>query len=494
MAEENEQQQQQEQQRQEQQQEEQEEQEPPPAPKHRQRARTSSTPSLVSPVGDVGGYAMSMDDTDDELDVSPVPHELSQRGGDDDSEWHYFDNDIDDGVDNGGMIVPRFRLDNNADDDGIGPNDLHAPLLESHRQPAKANGLNYLNVLAYLINVFVSYGIGVWGLGGFLPTRLDISQTYVTLVTPAEWAYYLWAPILVFEAIFAIAQLFPHYRARPIIQQGTSYFFFYTCIIQTGWTLFFAFELFIFSFVSVLAALISLSSLLASQHYSQIRGRRSLVEYWLFKFPFYLHCGLLILCSIVQFALLFRDYTSNVGVHLAADIVALGVMLPAATFFLTGQPSGPDFVIPVVIIWSYVSTPRSTPVFFLQISFFPIFLPFFFVSNIIIIIFSIPAKNIKIQKKLTTTIKNTMYISQQHLLLLTQNQNQTTTINAEKGCNRFTVTSSIGNIIGDVRSYINCCRPDCRILFCSHGRLHVYTTDHCMDWTRILHHQCCRIG
>jgi len=29
-------------------------------------------------------------------------------------------------------------------------------------------------------------------------------------------------------------------------------------------------------------------------------------------------------------------------------------MLPAATYFLTGQPSGPDFVIPLVIIWSYV--------------------------------------------------------------------------------------------------------------------------------------------
>jgi hypothetical protein len=94
---------------------------------------------------------------------------------------------------------------------------------------------------------------------------------------------------------------------------------------------------------------------LASQHFSQVRGRRSLVEYWLFKFPFYLHCGWLILCSVVQFSLLFRYYTSNEGVQLAADVVALGVMLPAATFFLTGQPRGPDFVIPMVIIWSYVS-------------------------------------------------------------------------------------------------------------------------------------------
>jgi len=78
------------------------------------------------------------------------------------------------------------------------------------------------------------------------------------------------------------------------------------------------------------------------------------MEYWLFRFPFYLHCGWLILCSVVQFSILFRYLTSNVGVQLAADVVALGAMLPAATYFLTGQPSGPDFVIPLVIIWSYI--------------------------------------------------------------------------------------------------------------------------------------------
>ena len=53
--------------------------------------------------------------------------------------------------------------------------------------------------------------------------------------------------------------------------------------------------------------------------------------------------------------MVFRHYTSNAGVQLAADVVSLGVMLPAATFFLTGQPSGPDFVIPLVVIYSYVS-------------------------------------------------------------------------------------------------------------------------------------------
>jgi benzodiazapine receptor len=300
-----------------------------------QSSTPPSTPSPLSPVGNNGGhYLVTIDD--EELDISPVPtHNMpdNRSGGDSDNDDYFNDHP-----------PPRLSMDD----------DLLRPLLHSHLEPAKLNGLNLINVIAFLVNAFVSYGIGVWGLGGLLPTRWEISKENETLITPAEWAYFLWAPILAAEAIFAIAQLFPHYRARPIIQQGTGFFFLYTCLLQTAWTLFFAFRLFILSFVAVVGALISLASLLASQYYSQVRGRRSLVEYWLFKFPFYLHCGWLILCSVLQFSLLFLQSTGNPGVQLAADIVALGIMLPAATYFLTGQPSGPDFVIPLVIVWNYV--------------------------------------------------------------------------------------------------------------------------------------------
>ena len=258
---------------------------------------------------------------------------------------------------------------------------------QHHHQQSKPklNGLNYLNVITYVLNVFTSYFIGVRGLFGILPTRRDIFIEYETLVTPADYAYYLWAPILVFEFFFATAQLFPHYRARPIIQQGTGLYFFWACIIQTIWTICFAMKWFISSFVAVCLALLCLVLLLASQHYNCLsapttrggggmtgtmggflssssssgptqRRKESLSEYWLFRFPFYLHCGWLLVCTVVQFSMVFRyRFTGSSGAQLMADIVALGVLLPPSTFFLTGQSSGPDFVIPVVIIWSYIS-------------------------------------------------------------------------------------------------------------------------------------------
>jgi hypothetical protein len=275
----------------------------PPTPG---REVSPASPSIFSPVGDARyhGYSVTADGDDHDLrinGVSPVPHELPESPVVNDDSWQYYDNDE--------AEPPRLRLES----------DLNAPLLNQHPEQIKLNGLNYLNVLTYFLNVFVSYGIGVWGLDGILPTRVDVFLESETLITPARWAYFLWAPILVFEAIFAIAQLTPHYRARPIIQQGTGFYFFYTCLIQTAWTLFFSFRLFTLSFVAVVCALLSMAFLLANQHFSRVRGRKSLLEYWLFRFPFYLHCGWLILCSVVQFSILFRHLTSNVGVQLASD-------------------------------------------------------------------------------------------------------------------------------------------------------------------------------
>lgn len=299
-------------------------------------------PTTVTPRSHAAAY-----DIDDLLGISNDDDQLQQYN----APLLLFDDDEHDHTDDEADSLSRRRRRHHRNRN-----------FNAHVMTPPLNGLNYLNVITYGINVFVSYGIGYAGLFGVLPTRWEILKHYETLVTPAEFAYYLWVPILIFECIFAVAQLFPYYRQRPIIQEGTGLFFFYTCILQTAWTLFFAFRLFLLSFVAAVGALLCLASLLASQQWRCLARRgdvgsskTNLMEYWLFRFPFYIHAGWLIMCSVVQWSILFRYYTSDVGVQLAADIVALGVMLPPSTFFLTGQPSGPDFVIPLVIVWSYVS-------------------------------------------------------------------------------------------------------------------------------------------
>lgn len=249
--------------------------------------------------------------------------------------------------------------------------ELQSPLLEraettsslrQRQSPAQLNGLNFLNVVTYAAHLFVSWGIGIWGLGGILETRWEILARYETLVTPAHWAYYLWAPIVVFEGIFTVAQLLPYFRARPIIQDGTSFFFFYTFLIQTSWTICFSFQVFIGSFISVVAGLVSLLSLLSSQHKSLESVRvRNRLEYVLFRFPFYLHTGWMVLMTVDHMSLLLRRYgPDHEGLQVALDILALAILLVAATSALTLSNKvwwpEQDFVIPLAVIWSYVST------------------------------------------------------------------------------------------------------------------------------------------
>jgi hypothetical protein len=246
---------------------------------------------------------------------------------------------------------------------------------QHHRIVSELSGLNYLNVVTYLAHLAVWWGVAVWGLDALVNTQWEVTQDNETLVTPATWAAnYLWVPILLTQAAFTIAQLLPHYRTRSIVTNDTGFFFFYTVLLQIAYTFLYSFGLFIFSFTAAILALVALLSLLASQQRSEsggaasssygpsatqsLRGSRTggALEYALFQFPFYLHAGWMILMAVDHFSLLVRHYgMHNVGLQLAADIVSLALLLCVATFALN-QPSGPDFVIPTVMLWSYVSS------------------------------------------------------------------------------------------------------------------------------------------
>ena len=226
---------------------------------------------------------------------------------------------------------------------------------EFANEPAELNGLNFLNAMTMMLHVFVSLGIGMWGLDGLMSTHWQVTQDYETLVTPAKWTYYVWIPILVFETVFTIAQLLPSFRSRPMIQDGTGYGFFYVCLLQTAWVLCFSFQQFIASFILVVLAFFALTSLLIRQHFCQTQRQKSV--YWLFRFPFFLHCGWMAVMVVVNFSMLIRNETSNIGTQLATDVVGLAVLLPLATFLLwSGIHLATDFCIPSVIIWCYVSS------------------------------------------------------------------------------------------------------------------------------------------
>merc|ERR1712146_422558 len=53
------------------------------------------------------------------------------------------------------------------------------------------NKYNILNLIAYLVNCFVTFGIGTFGLAN-RPTNGDISDKYQTIVTPFGTSFSIW--------------------------------------------------------------------------------------------------------------------------------------------------------------------------------------------------------------------------------------------------------------------------------------------------------------
>ena len=198
-----------------------------------------NTPSFLSPVGAMSrNYLMAHDD-DDIIDRSPMivrhhrkyPHRHNIRRN---NNGRYWDNDYEANYNEFGVtqqtdvtaLHEEYKHDNNTSSNTIIDNDdLPTPLLDHrgyrdrqqhdlntddylvcspsriqtpqeeqtmeqqlhrhrlHQEKPKLNGLNYLNVITYILNVFTSYFIGVCGLFGVLPTRRDIFIEYETLVT-----------------------------------------------------------------------------------------------------------------------------------------------------------------------------------------------------------------------------------------------------------------------------------------------------------------------
>eukprot|EP00519_Triparma_laevis_P007148 CAMPEP_0182499328 /NCGR_PEP_ID=MMETSP1321-20130603/7515_1 /TAXON_ID=91990 /ORGANISM="Bolidomonas sp., Strain RCC1657" /LENGTH=301 /DNA_ID=CAMNT_0024703507 /DNA_START=45 /DNA_END=950 /DNA_ORIENTATION=+ len=193
--------------------------------------------------------------------------------------------------------------------------------------------LNYVNLVAYGLNVLFTYGIGVAGLFN-LPDNTVLSEKYQTLVTPIGWAFSIWGPIFISEAIFTLAQLLPKYRDNAIVVDGVGYWYAAVCLAQIFWTLSFSLEhlwlaaIFMFTILAFLAKLVSSCYKLGA---AETNG-----QYWLFKFPFELHLGWIIAASFVNFSVLFVAYGAddNEPTQLAVAVLSLAGVVAAALYLL----------------------------------------------------------------------------------------------------------------------------------------------------------------
>ena len=220
-------------------------------------------------------------------------------------------------------------------------------------QHANVTRLNVINLITYVLNVAVTYGSQA---GWFGATNKEQSLKYQTLATPIGFAFAIWGPIFILQAMFAIAQLLPKFRADSVVTEGINYWYVAVCTAQAGWTIAFAQDVVWLSMVLMLLILASLGFLVRSVTVVAGAQPESALRYTCFRAPFLLHLGWISAASFVNANTCVVAYAgADTSLQLGAAIATLALLLlpglvnPATTT----RACTADPLYSSVIVWAF---------------------------------------------------------------------------------------------------------------------------------------------
>jgi benzodiazapine receptor len=274
--------------------------------------------------------------------------------------------------------MSSFKLDTEKVEEGIvvDENELLAQeRVEENASMGNAsypnlNVKNYVNVVAFLTNIVVNYLIGV---AGFAPYSVGgLSDLYQTIISPDSYAFSIWSLIFISQGIFCVAQLLRRFRGLPIVQDGISWYFISANVFQTAWIFAWCWGQVTVALILILGVCASLNALVINLHLMYTKESSSFnktyLEYWLFQFPFHIHCGWITAASSLNVNIQFIfSGVEDPSIQLAVGIVTLAVLHAIALVWLYMAPgSRPNFTIPLVLAWANaaiaveLSNPKDT--------------------------------------------------------------------------------------------------------------------------------------
>mmetsp|Transcript_2436 Transcript_2436/g.3249 ORF Transcript_2436/g.3249 Transcript_2436/m.3249 type:complete len:343 (-) Transcript_2436:184-1212(-) len=215
---------------------------------------------------------------------------------------------------------------------------------------SKINRKNIWNLIGFLLNMGFVYAVGTASIFPGASTNSDLSKKYQTIITPSGRAFSIWALIYVSQTIFTIAQLLPKFRGHIMVQKGVSYWYLATCLAQVGWSFAFAYEAIPLSLAFMLVILFSLYGLLYSQYYTKSDG--SLQEFWLLRFPFYIHAGWITAATALNVNVVAVWRSALAPTQLAMGIVSLAVLHAVSVWVLFNLKKSPNYTIACVLSWA----------------------------------------------------------------------------------------------------------------------------------------------
>lgn len=189
--------------------------------------------------------------------------------------------------------------------------------------------------------------MGIFGISN----NTTLSEKYQTIITPKGTAFSIWGVIYISQGIWTIFQLLPKYRAHPYVQDGTSYWYVAACIFQIAWTFAFGYEVIWLSLSMMLLILVSLLGCVISNYYQYRNTNKSILEFWIFLFPFSIHLAWIVAASALNSNVMIVASGGNAIVQLTAGICSLAVLHAVALWALY-IPSRADYTIAAVLAWA----------------------------------------------------------------------------------------------------------------------------------------------
>ncbi|GKY97283.1 hypothetical protein MPSEU_000686700 [Mayamaea pseudoterrestris] len=205
---------------------------------------------------------------------------------------------------------------------------------------------NWINVLAFIVNITITYGFGTSGWAN-RPTNGELSAKYQTIITPNSKAFLIWTLIFLLQGVWAAWQLIvPSQRKHECIVSAVKYKYLLVTIWQVCWTLSFTWEIIWPSLIFMLLLCVTLIWTVLSLN----AVHKCIKSWFIWQFPFSLHCGWILAATALNVNVTLVAYGASAISQMAIAGLCLVALLAVAVGFLSRNPV--DLTPPCVIVWA----------------------------------------------------------------------------------------------------------------------------------------------
>ena len=203
----------------------------------------------------------------------------------------------------------------------------------------------WINGLFFAVTLTIN-ALGAFGLINGLSQK-EISDMYLTLITPSPSTFSIWSVIyslLMISVIFMIARKGDSYYKNAIEQIST--LFRISCIMNIAWIISFSYVQIELSLLFILGFLITLT-MICQKLLTIQDGKR-----WLLPMTFGIYTGWLIIATVVNIAAALVKLKWN-GFGLANDIWAIIILIIAVLLIILVNFRIQSAAFPLPVAWAY---------------------------------------------------------------------------------------------------------------------------------------------